>query len=101
MWLCVLCLFTSARKSEAEIIDHLNARWQGSAWQANRLELSGLTCQGCLPTCWSATEVIGEKILGVRHSAFAIKQHEGALLHADTVPDGIAWLGTQQRGPRL
>ena len=48
MWLCVLCLFTSAWKSEAEIIDHLNARWQGCAWQANRLELSGLTYQGAL-----------------------------------------------------
>ena len=48
MWLCVLCLFTSAWKSEAEIIDHLNARWQGCAWLANRLELSGLTYQGAL-----------------------------------------------------
>ena len=48
MRLCVLCLFTSALNSEAELIDHFNARWKGCAWQANRLELPGLAWQGAL-----------------------------------------------------
>jgi len=48
MWLCVLCLSISAWRSEAEIIDDHNARWQGTAWQANRLDLAGLTYQSAL-----------------------------------------------------
>ena len=47
-WLCALCLFISAWRSKAETIDHFNPHWQGSAWQANRLELPGLAYQGAL-----------------------------------------------------
>jgi hypothetical protein len=46
--LCVLCLFISAPKFKAETIDHLNPRWQGAAWQANRLALPGMAYQGAL-----------------------------------------------------
>ena len=35
-------------RSKAETIDQFNPRWQGSAWQANRLDLPGLAYQGAL-----------------------------------------------------
>lgn len=48
MRLCILCLFISALKSGAELVDHCNPRWEGAAWQANRLDFPTLAYQAAL-----------------------------------------------------
>ena len=87
MWLCVLCLFTSAWKSEAEIIDHLNARWQGCAWQANRLELSGLTYQGALFPLITQ----GPGAFSLPSGAFVLRLHVLPLNARDNEPVLVLW----------
>ena len=87
MWLCVLCLFTSAWKSEAEIIDHLNARWQGCAWQANRLELSGLTYQGALFPLITQ----GPGAFSLPSGAFVLRLHVLPLNTQDYEPMLVLW----------
>lgn len=45
---CILCWCFTAPRSGAEIVDHLNPRWEGASWVANRLQTPGLVYQRAL-----------------------------------------------------
>lgn len=87
MRLCVLCLFISASKSKAETIDHFNPRWQGPAWQANRLEVPGLAYQAALFSLISQ----GPGSISLPSGAFVLRLHVLPLTVKRDEPLLILW----------